>query len=76
MADYHEYPTDRYRRIPGSEYNGSGGSGLGVLVALAAIALFFGALLLFAGTPAEEGEQSAAGNPAQIETLPAEKPVN
>lgn len=73
MTDYHEYPADRYRQIPGSEY-GNTGSGIGVLIALAAIALFFGALLLFAGTPTEESDQSAARNPAQLESQPAQKP--
>jgi hypothetical protein len=76
MTDYHEYHPDRYRQIPGSEYGArNGGSGVGVLVALAAIALFFGALLMFAGTPADDSEQTAARQPAPVER-PVTEPVN
>jgi hypothetical protein len=74
MTDHHEYDPDRYRQIPGSEY-GDSASGTGVLVALAAIALFFGALLMFAGTPADDGEQTAARQPAPVER-PFTEPAN
>ena len=66
MTDYHEFPHNRYEEIPGSHYSRDAG-GLGVLIAIVALVLFFGALLMFTGTPTQDEMQSGISNPPQTE---------
>jgi hypothetical protein len=66
MTDYHEFPHNRYEEIPGSQYSRDSG-GVGVLIAIVALVLFFGALLMFTGSPTQDEIQSGASSSQQTE---------
>lgn len=75
MSEYRELDPYRFQRLSGSEY-GDTGSSRGLLIALAAIVLFFVAIATF--SPSSEvpiADENAVGAQPRLEDT-APKPVN